>query len=88
MTQLDEYRAEIDAINRQLIELLGKRFEVTRKVGEYKRDNNLPPADRSREAAILEELGDIALEHELDPELVKELMKIIMARVVSEHAQA
>ena len=37
MSQLDEYRARLDAIDGGLTELFLRRMEVTAQVGEYKR---------------------------------------------------
>lgn len=39
---LSQLRSEIDNIDDQLISLFGKRMEVAAKIGEYKKQNNMP----------------------------------------------
>ena len=59
-------RRELDEIDRELTRLFERRMEVSRRVAEYKRENNLPVLDASREEQVLcsrvEMLGDKSLE--------------------------
>ena len=48
MQELQNYRESIDKIDIQIIELLSKRFEVVKKVGEYKKLHNIPPLQPER----------------------------------------
>ncbi|MDD2516096.1 MAG: chorismate mutase [Candidatus Gracilibacteria bacterium] len=54
MDKLQTYRQEIDHIDKQLIELLAKRFDIIKKVGKYKKDNNIPPLQSSRWQEVLD----------------------------------
>lgn len=53
MSELEQYRARIDAIDRQIVPLFLERMSVTEKVGEYKKKNGLPVLDSSREKEVL-----------------------------------
>jgi len=53
MSQLDEYRAQLDAIDGGLTELFIRRMEITGKVGEYKRATGAPVMDAQREQQII-----------------------------------
>ena len=53
---LNEIRQEIDKIDSQLIELLEKRMDCTKAVGEYKLKNNIPILDTKRQQLILEKV--------------------------------
>lgn len=53
MSKLEELRQQIDDIDAQLIALFEKRMNVTRQVGEYKKENHLPVLDRRREEEVL-----------------------------------
>ena len=46
--QLDDLRKQIDEIDTAIVNLLAKRMKVVEKVGKYKKENNLPPLDKSR----------------------------------------
>ena len=57
MKNLDELRVGIDRVNNELLDLLKERFEYVKKVGEYKKANNMEIYVKSREDAILKELS-------------------------------
>ena len=50
---LQEYRAQIDAIDDQITDLLKRRFALSQKIGEYKKQNGIPVCDKTREEEIL-----------------------------------
>ena len=54
MGNLEDYRREIDSIDRELIALFEKRMNVAIKVGEYKKERNLPIFDAKREEEVIE----------------------------------
>lgn len=53
MDTLEEYRAQIDAIDAQLSQLFLRRMAVTGQVGEYKKAHGLPVLDARREREVL-----------------------------------
>ena len=83
--ELLQARNKIDQIDRQLVELLAARFQLTLKVGLLKADQGLAALDESREAQKLDELRKLCQEQGLDPELIAELFKRIMEEVVKNH---
>ncbi len=61
-----EYRKEIDKIDEQLVKLFQERMEVSAKIADYKKENNLPIFDQKRER---EKMHDIM---EATPEETRE----------------
>lgn len=53
MLNLDELRNEIDSIDDEILLLMEKRMEAAKKIGQYKRENDLPVLNSSREREIL-----------------------------------
>ncbi len=53
MNELEEYRRQIDQIDRELVQLFLRRMEVTSKVGEYKQANGIPVLDAGREKQVI-----------------------------------
>lgn len=51
---MEEYRKEINSIDDELIKLLERRFNVVLKIGQYKKKNNLPIYDETREKMVIE----------------------------------
>lgn len=54
MSELDDYRKEIDSIDKELIALFERRMDVAVKVGEYKKKNKLPIFNGKREEEVIE----------------------------------
>lgn len=54
MSQLDEYRKRLDAIDGGLVELFLRRTEITGKIGEYKRAAGMPVLDAGRERRVID----------------------------------
>lgn len=77
MDDLQSLRRDIDAIDRQMVELFRRRMDVTRRVGAYKQANGIPVLDQERERQVLQNKGELAGE-ELRPAVIK-LFQTIMA---------
>ncbi len=54
MKSLTDARAELDAVDRQIVRLFEQRMEISRDVARYKIANHLPVLDRSREEQVLD----------------------------------
>ena len=55
MEKLKKLRAEIDDIDKQIVKLIENRMKVSVKVGELKKENNIPVFDAEREKELIEE---------------------------------
>ncbi len=77
MDELQSLRRDIDAIDRELVELFRRRMDVTARVGAYKRERGIPVLDQERERQVLQNKGKLAGE-ELRPAAVT-LFQTIMA---------
>ena len=51
---LEDYRAELDVIDKTLEEFFLRRMQIVEKIGQYKKEHGLPTLDASREAKVLE----------------------------------
>ena len=54
MNQLEQARAEIDRIDRQMAALFEQRMQAVRQVAEYKKAQGMAILDSGREAQVLE----------------------------------
>ncbi len=54
MKSLEESRAAIDAVDREIVRLFEQRMVIARDVARYKIENGMPVLDRSREERVLE----------------------------------
>ncbi len=83
--QLAEYRASIDNIDAALVHLLAERFKITKAVGRYKREAELPPADPGREQIQIERLRTLAENAGLDPAFTEKFLRFVVAEVIHHH---
>ena len=54
MKSLEESRAAIDAVDRQIVRLFEERMQIARDVAAYKIENGMQVLDRAREERVLE----------------------------------
>ena len=78
MIDLQEYRKEIDKINLEIVELLRKRQDVSRKIGELKRGVGKEVLDGSREQVIFDRVMDVADEKSMDGDYIRDVFKLII----------
>jgi chorismate mutase len=83
--ELLELRRSIDNIDAALIHLLAERFKCTRKVGELKAREDLPPADPVREAQQIARLRSLALSADLAPEFAEKFLNFLVREVIRHH---
>ncbi len=57
---INDLRNDIDKIDKELVALIGKRMETAAKIGQYKRENNLPVYDPARERELFSKVGELA----------------------------
>jgi len=83
--QLKSYRESIDNIDASLVFMLAERFKITKAVGFYKREHDLPPADPSREQEQVARLRELADSARLDPEFSEKFLNFIIREVIQHH---
>jgi len=74
---LEESRSEIDAIDEELINILGKRMEIVRKIGEYKKTNNTSVFQKSRWKEIVEQRVQLGESLDLSSGFIQNVLKAI-----------
>ena len=57
---MEEYRNQINDIDEEIVRLYKERMEVVKKIGQYKKENNLPVKDSFREKALLKKITEMA----------------------------
>ncbi len=57
---MDDYRNQINEIDRELVKLYTERMEVVKQIGNYKKENDLPIKDSRRERDLLDKIVEMA----------------------------
>ena len=74
---LTELRRQIDGVDEQLLELLAKRMRISREIGVYKKEHNMPVLQSPRYNEILENRTKSGVALELSPDFVEKIMTYI-----------
>ena len=82
---LAAFRQSIDNVDAALVFLLAERFSITKKVGVYKAEAGLPPADPAREVEQIGRLRSLAESAHLDPEFTEKFLRFIIDEVIRHH---
>ena len=82
---LVEHRDSIDRLDAVLIYTLAERFAHTQAVGRLKAEHDLPPSDKTREAAQIARLEALAADSGLDPVFAKKFLAFVIDEVIRHH---
>ncbi len=84
---LARFRTQIDSLDRQVIQLLGKRMDVVRQVGAYKARRQMDVVQPARFEAILKKNVAIGAQNGLSEGFITELMHAIHAESIGQQEQ-
>ncbi|WP_194089959.1 bifunctional chorismate mutase/prephenate dehydrogenase [Vibrio hibernica] len=76
--ELNELRDQIDAVDKQIVELLAQRLSLVEKVGEVKSIHGLPIYAPDREAAMLASRRAEAEKRGVPPQLIEDILRRTM----------
>lgn len=74
----EEQRRKIDTIDRQIIGLLGIRFEIVREIGHIKAANAVPVVQGHEVESLMQEVTILAQQNMLDPEIIRHIYTILI----------
>lgn len=77
--RLEELRERIRALDRDLVELIGKRRDLVLAIGDAKAALGLPVLDPQQEAKVVRRAAEIARELGVDEELTRDVIWRIIA---------
>lgn len=71
------YRSEIDELDDELLKVLSRRMQISREIGAYKKQNNIPVFQNDRYNEIIQTALKKAKEMDLDEEFVLSIIEAI-----------
>jgi len=75
---LNKYRAEIDKIDRKLVDLLSKRGKISKKIGIFKKEKGLEIHNLDRETELISNLEEIGVGKGLNKKYIKDVFQVIL----------
>lgn len=83
--ELLSLRKQIDRLDHGLVLMLANRFSLTRRVGEIKARVGLESFDPQREAEKIADIRQLCNLHDVNPELMVDILAQIMRETVKNH---
>lgn len=80
-----ELRQSIDSVDEDVIRLLAKRFEFTKRVGEIKAQYGFAPYDSKREKEQIERLNKIAQDVGLETSIAQAYHEFVVSEAKKRH---
>jgi len=86
VNDLDELRKDVREIDREIINLIGKRSEITRKIGKRKKEEGIPLRNWDVEKVVIDNAVEVADELGISVGLIKSIMQqlIVESRIQQE----
>jgi len=75
---LDELRAEIESIDRELVELIAQRTYVADTIARVKEAEGLPTVDEDQEQRVMDRAGENADRFDVESNLVKAIFRLLI----------
>ena len=75
---MEKYRKKINKVDSEIIKLLAKRRELSRKIIRLKNENQSSIRDRAREKELLTQLIELGKKEGLDSDFVKKVFHQII----------
>ena len=80
---IEDVRAAIDAIDREIVDLLGRRFQYVKAITRFKKtEAEVRAEDRYR--AVIQARRQWAAEAGLNPDVVEEMYRLLIAHFIDE----
>jgi len=78
MEELAKYRTALNAIDEQIIALLGQRYAICRSVARHKKERHIPVMQHDRVDEVKDRCAGMAAQQQIDPDFIRELYSLII----------
>lgn len=75
--ELEDWRKQIDQLDEDVLNLLAKRVKIVRKIGQFKKERNIPTVDKNRWDKVLISMLSKSEKLGLSKDLTKKLFNLI-----------
>lgn len=72
---LNELRKEVEKLDKEIIDILARRFHLTGEIGKIKEEKGMAVEDEEREEELLAIYEDLSLQKGLEPDVVKRIFE-------------
>ena len=81
---LEDYREEIDRVNRDVVDAVSRRMNIVEEIGEYKKQNGMEIKDEGREEVVKQQFGKLFENEDLPRQRGRELAELLIEMALKE----
>ncbi|HJX70901.1 MAG TPA: chorismate mutase [Bacteroidales bacterium] len=81
---IEEVRRAIDELDKEIISLLGRRFQYVKGIVKFKDKDEESIVARERREAVIRSRRKLAVENGLDPDVIEELYRNLISHFIAE----
>lgn len=75
---IEELRGKIDATDKKIMSLIAERMSLSKKISEYKKENNIPVRDEMREKEVMTNNRETAEKSGVSPEVAEKITRLLI----------
>jgi monofunctional chorismate mutase len=76
--RMQQYRRQIDGVDRQIVELLNKRAAIVQRIGKVKKEAGLAVAAPAREQQVLDHVVEVGKTGPLPSTTIRRIYEVIL----------
>jgi 4-amino-4-deoxychorismate mutase len=76
--ELKQLRSKLDEIDNVLVQTLGLRFQICRRIARLKQDASIPMMQMDRIKFVMEHAEALAVQHDVRPEFIRKAYELII----------
>lgn len=81
---LEDYREEIDRINREVVDTVSRRMNIVEEIGDYKKQNGMELKDEGREEVVKQQFEKLFKKEDLPKQKGREFAELLIEMAVEE----
>lgn len=84
---LEDYRREIDRVNREIVDAVSRRMNVVEEVAAYKRENDMEVVDEEREEKVKQQFEKLFEDEGLPGDKGREMAELLIETAVEKEEE-
>ncbi len=81
---LEDYREEIDRVNRDIVDAVSRRMNIVEEIGEYKKQNGMEMKDEGREEVVKQQFEKLFKQEDLPKQKGREFAELLIEMALEE----
>jgi 4-amino-4-deoxychorismate mutase len=78
METLEDFRREIDDLDTQIVESLGRRLEICRRVAHYKKERGIPMMQPTRVNEVIQKCIQKGIQHGINQDYIAKIYTLMI----------